>query len=64
MKMLAFLRNHSHYWGVPHARSTDDRLIQVCYECGAERQVKIELRPSPIESTPTGTRIQDDNLAA
>jgi 16S rRNA C1402 N4-methylase RsmH len=25
-----------HYWCTPH-RSTDRRLIQVCYECGAER---------------------------
>jgi hypothetical protein len=47
MKILAFLRNHSHYWGVPHPRTTDNRIIQVCYECGSEREVKIELRPSP-----------------
>jgi hypothetical protein len=60
--MLAFLRNHSHYWGVPHPRSTDNRLIQVCYECGAERRVKIELRPSPVGSL--GAPTQDDNLAA
>ncbi|HSF25369.1 MAG TPA: hypothetical protein VLE20_14180 [Blastocatellia bacterium] len=25
-----------HYWCTPH-RSADKRLIQVCYECGAER---------------------------
>jgi hypothetical protein len=25
-----------HYWCTPH-RSSDKRLIQVCYECGAER---------------------------
>lgn len=62
MKILAFLRNHSHYWGVPHPRSTDNRLIQVCYECGAERRVKIELRPSPIESI--SARAQDDHVAA
>ncbi|MFP5261930.1 MAG: hypothetical protein ACLGJB_08505 [Blastocatellia bacterium] len=62
MKILAFLRNHSHYWGVPHPRSTDNRLIQVCYECGAERRVKIELRPSPAGGLGGPTR--DDNLAA
>ena len=62
MKLLAFLRNHSHYWGVPHTRNTDNRLIQVCYECGAEREVKIELRPSPVEII--RAPIQDDHLAA
>ncbi|HKG20263.1 MAG TPA: hypothetical protein VKC34_00075 [Blastocatellia bacterium] len=25
-----------HYWGTPH-RASGDRLVQVCYECGAER---------------------------
>ncbi len=25
-----------HYWGTPH-RASDDKLVQVCYECGAER---------------------------
>ena len=25
-----------HYWCTPH-RSADRRLVQVCYECGAER---------------------------
>jgi hypothetical protein len=62
MKLLAFLRNHSHYWGVPHVRSADNRLIQVCYECGAERQVKIELRPSPLGSI--SAPAHDDHLAA
>lgn len=49
MSILAFLRNHQHYWGIPHPRTTDDRLIQTCYECSAEREVKIELRPSPVD---------------
>ena len=49
MKILAFLRNHAHYWGIPHPCNNDNRLIQTCYECGAERIVKIELRPSPEE---------------
>jgi hypothetical protein len=44
MNLLAFLRNHQHYWGVPHPRTADDRLVQTCYECGAEREIKIELR--------------------
>jgi len=28
-----------HYWCTPH-RSSDRRLIQVCYECGAERPAR------------------------
>jgi hypothetical protein len=44
MKILKQLFNsHSHYWGVPHPREADKRLIQTCYECGAERVVKAEL---------------------
>lgn len=55
MKILAFFTNHTHYWGVPHTRTTDNKLIQVCYECSQEREVKIELRP--VESTlTTGSR--------
>ena len=28
-----------HYWCIPH-RSSDKRLVQVCYECGAERPAR------------------------
>jgi len=62
MKILAFLRNHSHYWGIPHPRNADNRLVQTCYECGAEREVKIELRPFPYEDITAP--IHGDNLAA
>lgn len=62
MKLLAFFKNHAHYWGIPHPRTCDNRLIQVCYECGAEREVKIELRPSV--STDVAIPINGDNLAA
>ena len=62
MKILAFLRNHEHYWGVPHPRSSDNRLIQTCYECSAERVIKIELRPSPLGEPSIGAT--GDNLAA
>ena len=27
-----------HYFSVPH-RSSEHRLVQICYECGSERQV-------------------------
>lgn len=62
MKLLAFLRNHSHYWGIPHTRSADNRLIQICYECGAERKVKIELRQLPLDEGMSP--IHADHLAA
>jgi hypothetical protein len=62
MKILAFLRNHAHYWGVPHPGNTDSRMVQTCYECGAERQVKIELRPSL--SDDIANPIFGDHLAA
>jgi hypothetical protein len=62
MKILAFLRNHAHYWGIPHPRSTDTRLIQTCYECGAEREIKIELRVFPIDDI--ANPIYSDHLAA
>jgi hypothetical protein len=28
--------SRKHYWCVPH-RSAENQLVQVCYECGAER---------------------------
>jgi hypothetical protein len=62
MKLLAFLRNHTHYWGVPHPRANDNRLVQTCYECGAERQIKIELRPAAFDQITLP--ITNDHIAA
>ena len=31
--------SRKHYWCTPH-RSADKRLVQVCYECGAERPAR------------------------
>ena len=62
MKILAFLRNHTHYWGIPHPGSTNNRLVQTCYECGAEREVKIELRATPFDNI--NAPVYDDHLAA
>lgn len=45
MNIMSLLSNHDHYWGIPHERSSDEQLIQTCYECGAEREIKINLRP-------------------
>lgn len=56
MKILSLLKSHDHYWGVMHTRSQDNRLIQTCYECGAEREVKIELRPSPFAADQGDTK--------
>ncbi|HEX8088523.1 MAG TPA: hypothetical protein VF762_06690 [Blastocatellia bacterium] len=36
---------HRHYWGIPHKRAADNRMIQICYECGKEREVRMELAP-------------------
>ena len=63
MKLLGFLLNsHNHYWGVPHPRNTDNKLVQTCYECSAEREIKADLRPAADnEVTPP---IDRDHLAA
>jgi hypothetical protein len=61
MNLMAFFHYHTHYWGVPHPRETDNKLIQTCYECGAEREVKIELRQS---QEPVAAPYQNDNLLA
>jgi hypothetical protein len=45
MNILSLLTNHYHYWGIPHERPSDKRMVQTCYECGAEREIKVELRP-------------------
>ena len=38
--MTFFCRlSRRHYWCTPH-RSADNRLVQVCYECGAERPAR------------------------
>jgi hypothetical protein len=61
MDITGFLINHRHYWGIPHARDIDDRIVQTCYECGAESEVKINLRPSqavnPISTEPESARV-------
>ena len=46
MGIMSLLTSHKHYWGIPHERDSDKRLIQTCYECGAEREIQIDLHPS------------------
>ena len=62
MKLLEIFNYHSHYWGIPHSRTMDNRLVQTCYECGAEREVKIELRPQSDENVTMPVR--DGQIAA
>ena len=45
MNILSLITNHTHYWGIPHERPADRQLIQTCYECCAEREMKVDLRP-------------------
>lgn len=44
MNIVSLFTNHDHYWGLPHERSADLRLVQTCYGCGRERLIKVELR--------------------
>lgn len=52
MNIWSLLTNHTHYWGIPHKRPSDKRLIQTCYGCGAEREIKIDLCPDQIPADP------------
>jgi hypothetical protein len=55
MNIMSLLLHHRHYWGIPHDRETDNRPIQTCYECGAEREIKVDLHPFwiPRDQEPT-----------
>jgi len=46
MNIVSLMTFHRHYWGVPHERDRDKRLIQTCYECGSEREIRVDLRAS------------------
>jgi hypothetical protein len=61
MNLMSLLTNHYHYWGIPHERSSDKRLIQICYECGAEREIKVDLRPYGV---PAGAESQACEIKA
>jgi hypothetical protein len=36
---------HKNYWGSPHSRACDRQIIRICYECGKERELLVDLRP-------------------
>jgi len=54
--MILFCKlSRKHYWCTPH-RSEDHRLVQVCYECGAERparELHTEALPEGVHHTLT-----------
>jgi hypothetical protein len=62
--MSIFCRlSRKHYWCTPH-RSEDDRLIQVCYECGAERPAReLNLASRGAGSLKAYPRPVDESLA-
>ena len=46
--------SRKHYWCIPH-RTEDHRLVQVCYECGAERparELHNEVLPAGLTARP------------
>jgi hypothetical protein len=51
--------SRKHYWCTPH-RTADNRLVQVCYECGAERPAR-ELHKEGVsdQHSPFGTSKTD-----
>ena len=49
MNIFSLITGHTHYWGLPHLSETDNRLIQICYECGAHRTVKARLVPDTLQ---------------
>jgi hypothetical protein len=49
MSILDFLY-HRHYWSLPHRRDSDNRIIQICYDCGRERQSPLIIAGSKPET--------------
>ena len=47
--------SRKHYWCIPHRSSVDHRLVQVCYECGAERPAR-ELHTEDLPDGVHGTQ--------
>jgi hypothetical protein len=56
-----------HYWCTPHRSAADNRLVQVCYECGAERAVQElqnEISTEWIRHSIATAKAEMSNLAA
>ena len=41
---------HKHYWGVPHNSEGNNKVVQICYECGKRREVLMGFGIIPIEA--------------
>ena len=53
---------HRHYWGIPHRRVTDNRMIQICYECGKEREIRMDLAsPDDLDHDAEGFELGGDD---
>jgi hypothetical protein len=55
-----------HYWCTPH-RSADRRLVQVCYECGAERpasEIKDDFAIERFNHSRAAAKAQAQNLSS
>jgi hypothetical protein len=55
-----------HYWCTPH-RSADRRLVQVCYECGAERpanEIKDDFAVERFNHSRASARAQAEKLSS
>jgi hypothetical protein len=46
MRLLELFTSHLHYWGVPHRPFRDNRLVQTCYQCSAQRVVRVSFPDS------------------
>ena len=58
--------SRKHYWCTPH-RSEDHRLVQVCYECGAERparELHTEKLPEGVHHTLTNATTNLTHIVA
>ena len=56
-----------HYWCTPHRSAADNRLVQVCYECGAERvarELNNEIATEWIKHSIASAKAEMANLAA
>lgn len=41
--LISVITAHDHYFGVPYHRAKDQKLCQMCYDCGKERMVTADL---------------------
>lgn len=51
-----------HYWGTPH-READNKLVQVCYECGAARPASELYNEVSLSNSLGSRRVKTDDAA-